>query len=128
MVLLAFGLCFLAFSGCSLFDSYRRPRIEESPPYYHTPQDRFTSDMRSMHDRDRENMASDLKVFRNKEMAKLEQEIVEEEKDREWEEDYQATIRRREKMNPANWFKSKGNDRTFMRSEEAARISDNLER
>lgn len=110
-------------SGCTL-DGWRKPNIEETPPYY---QNNEFDNMRSLHDRERESMANQMHIVRNKELERLEKAIEEDKKDKEWEEDYQRTLERREKWNLWNKFKS-GGDKTYLMSDEAKKIHSNLER
>lgn len=116
-------LCQLSI-GCNLFESRKKPVIEEAPPYYQADE---LSRMRSFHEKDRENTANQVHIVRNKELEKLNREIEEQKKDKEWEEDYQRTLERREKLSFWKKFKS-GGDKTYMMSDEAKRIHNNLER
>lgn len=107
-----------------MLESRKKPRIEETPPYY---QDSELERMRAMHERDREVMSKQVYVARNKELDKLRKEVEEEKKDKEWEEDYQRTLERREKWSFWKKFQS-GGGKTYMMSDEAKRIHQNLER
>ncbi len=113
----------LLLSGCNLFESHKRPRIEETPEYYQN--DEFAA-MRSFHERDREKMASQVRIVRNKELDKLHREVEEQKKDQAWEEDYQRTLERREKMSFWKKFSSAG-EKDYLMSDKAKRINNNLE-
>ncbi len=107
-----------------MLESQKKPRIEATPPQYQP--DEFAA-MRAFHDQNRESMASQVHVARNKELEKLHQEIEEQKKDQEWDEDYQQTLERREKLSFWKKFKS-GGDKTYLMSDEAKKIHNNLER
>jgi hypothetical protein len=114
------------FAGCGLLESRKKPHIEEVPPYYQQP-DGFSS-VQSYHDRERENMTNQVHIVRNREMERLTNSEKEEEKERQWEKEVKETQEKRETF----WNKFKMNDKitnkNFLRSEEAARISSNLDR
>ena len=118
------ALAALLSTGCNMMESRKKPRIEEAPPYYQSSE---MDQMRSFHEKERESMSKQVYIARNKELEKLNKEIEEEKKDKAWEEDYQRTMERREKWNIWNKFKS-GGDKTFLMSDEAKRINNNLER
>jgi hypothetical protein len=111
-------------SGCGLLESRKKPHIEEVPPYYQ--HNGTSSEFRSYHDRERENMANQVHIVRNREMERLtnSESEKEKEKDRQWEEDVKATQEKRAKF----WGKFKITDKNFLRSDEAVRISSNLDR
>jgi hypothetical protein len=115
-----------AFTGCGLLESRKKPHLEEVPPYYQ--QGGFSSEFQSYHDRERENMTNQVHIVRNREMERLTNAEKEEKKERQWEEETKATQEKRETF----WNKFKINDKitdkNFLRSEEAARISSNLDR
>ncbi len=83
--------------------------------------------MQAFHEKDRENMASQVHIARNKELERLNREIDQQNEDGEWEEDYQRTLERREKLSFWKKFKS-GGDQTYLMSDEAKKIHGNLER
>ncbi|MDR0610220.1 MAG: hypothetical protein LBG58_08940 [Planctomycetaceae bacterium] len=114
------------FTGCGLLESRKKPRIEEVPPYYQ--QGGFSPEFQSYHDRERENMSQQVHIVRNREMERLANAENEEKKERQWEEEIKTTQEKREIF----WNKFKINDKitdkNFLRSDEAARISSNLDR
>jgi hypothetical protein len=112
------------FGGCGLLESRKKPRIEEVPPYY---QHNGSSEFRSYHDRERENMASQVHIVRNREMERLtNSEKDDGKKDHQWE-DKDNTKTTPEKQTKF-WDKFKITDKNFLRSDEAVRISSNLDR
>jgi hypothetical protein len=117
---LALSLVFL--SGCGLLESRKKPHIEEVPPYYQ--HNGASSELRSYHDRERENMTNQVHIVRNREMERLTNSEKQEEKEQQWEEEVKATQEKRAKF----WDKFKITDKHFLRSDEAVRISSNLDR
>jgi hypothetical protein len=73
-------------------------------------------------------MANQVHIVRNREMERLtnseSEKEKEAEKDRQWEEEVKATQEKRAKF----WDKFKITDKNFLRSDEAVRISSNLDR
>jgi hypothetical protein len=118
--------CLAVFTGCGLLESRKKPRIEEVPPYYQ--HGGLSSEWQSYHDRERENMTNQVHIVRNREMERLANSENEEEKERQYEKEVKATQKKQETF----WNKFKINDKVtdknFLRSEEAARISSNLDR
>jgi hypothetical protein len=111
------GMLFLIFStGCGLLNSYHeRPKVQEVPPYYEhndlSKKDRFH------HEQGRESITDQVHIVHNREMERL-VDLENEEKETE------TTKEKRAKF----WAKFKFNDKNFLRSEEASRISSNLDR
>jgi hypothetical protein len=114
------GLVFL--SGCGLLESRKKPHIEEAPPYYQ--QNRVSPEFRSYHDRESESMANQIHVVRNREMERLVNSENEAEKNKQYENESDITQEKQEKF----WDKFKITDKNFLRSDEAVRISSNLDR
>lgn len=108
-------LCFslLLTAGCGLLESRKKPNVEESPPYY-----------QSYRDEQRKGMTQQVHVFRNRELEKLEQAQSEEESEQA-EEQKTAVVEKKDKK---KWFPFGIDSKSFFRSEEAARISSNLDR
>jgi hypothetical protein len=113
-----FGL--VIFAGCGLLESRTKPHIEEVPPYYQ--HDRFSSEARSYHDRESENMTNQVHIVRNREMERLTNAKEEEEKETKENQEKGESFWNKFKMN------NKITDKNFLRSEEAARISANFDR
>jgi hypothetical protein len=95
-------------AGCNLLDRSPPPSIETTPPYWQ-PQSQL-EELRSFHEKESAKIADDMHVFRNHEMARLENAGKELEKDKLWQEDYEKTLERRNKM--TSWFKSKSKGTT----------------
>ncbi|MDR2114916.1 MAG: hypothetical protein LBP87_00890 [Planctomycetaceae bacterium] len=122
-VLRFLGVLSLVFlCGCGLFQSRKKPHIEEIPPYYQ--QSRANTEIRSYHDYERENMANQVHVVRNREMERLINSENEEKKEQQWENE----IKTNQEKQTNFWDKFKIHDKNFLRSDEAVRISSNLDR
>ncbi len=129
-------LCGLCFSGCALFQKQDDIHIEEVPPHYASNLDSPTESAKSypnqtagFHDPRKDPTVNNPRFVKNKQMLALEREIDEEKLDKAWEEDYEATMARREKMQfwkDWSWFQS--GDSTTGMSSEAKSISERLER
>jgi hypothetical protein len=113
---------FVVFSGCGLLSGHKKPRIEEVPPYYQ--HNKTSTELQSYHDQERENMATQVHIVRNREMERLINSEKKEEKEQQWQEETKTTQEKREKF----WNKFKFTDKNFLRSDEAVRISSNLDR
>jgi hypothetical protein len=123
------GILSLVFlSGCGLLESRKKTRIEEVPPYYQ--HGKINSELRSYHDRECENMTNQVHIVRNREMERLiksgeeEQQEQQEQQQQQQENGIKTTQEKKEKF----WDKFKINDKNFLRSDEAVRISSNLDR
>jgi outer membrane biogenesis lipoprotein LolB len=114
----------IPLTGCAVLEPKPKANLEETPPYYQSEEQ--SMQMRAYHDKDIEEMSGQMHAYRSKGMKNLEKANKQAEKDRLWEEDYQKTLEKREKRKFSNWFKN--GDKTFMMSDEAKKINNNLER
>ena len=95
-----------AVGGCHLLDHQPSPNIETTPPYWQ-PQSQL-EELRAFHDRESvkmQQMSNEVHIVRNREMERLEAAGKELEKEKEWQDDYEKTVERREKW--TGWFKKK---------------------
>ncbi len=115
-------------SGCALLEKREKVQIEEVPPHYGYDT-HYRNPNAGFHDPKKDPSVNDPKFIKNKQMLALEQEIDEEKLDKAWDEDYEATMQRREKMKfwkDWSWFQS--GDSTTGMSKEAKAISQRLDR
>ena len=102
-------------AGCNMLDRQSPPNVTTAPPYWQSEGQRQLAEnqleeMRAFHKKESANIADDVYVFRNHEMARLENAGKELEKDKLWQEDYEKTLEQRKKL--TSWFKSKSKETT----------------
>jgi hypothetical protein len=102
------SLLFVVSAGCTMLDR-RPPNLESAPPYWQPESQRVVQnqleEMRVFHDKESAKMSEDIHIFRNQEIERLASAGKELEKDKLWQEDYEKTLKRREKW--TSWFKKK---------------------
>jgi hypothetical protein len=77
-------LLLVPFMGCEMFQSNKKPTLVETPPYYHSQnyqprtntQHNNIDESKIFHQSDSDKMASDVRVFRERELEKLQRESI----------------------------------------------------
>ena len=108
-------LMLAASAGCHTLDRQPPPNVTAAPPYWQSQSQRQLAEsqlneMRTFHEKESAKLSEDVHVFRNHEMARLENAGKELEKDKLWQEDYEKTVERRKKW--TSWFKSQPQENT----------------